>query len=278
MNLQHADAGATTSNRWAEERARLIDRVRDLERALHEGSRERPSMPYEERAALNEQEGAAEDEYFAGLPRVPMSRCPVCGKALVRAFDPWGLDGFWWQEKLRRKFDEPPACEHFRVLTGALGLNGRPPAGGTEESHPGPEVPYVIPRVLEYPTMVAVVAALPMLNGYTAYPIAYFSEQPPGKLMLANPWIFTSATTRTSKGAIWTIFTDPWDFELLPWVERGQVRWIEPNGEGTVLSTKEAAEFPFAALPGARQKQVIIDDKRRLLAPPAGEEVDPFSG
>jgi hypothetical protein len=262
----------------AEERARLIARVAELRRTLAETARERPNMPYAERAALREQTEVLRDEYFARLPRVPMSRCPVCGEELVRAFDPWGLDGFWWQEKLRRDFDEPPACEHFRVLSGALGLNGLPPVGGIEESHPGPEVPYVIPRVLAFPTMVAVVASLPMVNGYTAYPIAYFSEQPPGKLMLANPWNFTSATVETPKGAAWTIFTDAWDFELLPWVERGRVRWIEPGREGAVLSTREAAEFPFAALSGARQQQVIVDGRRQLLAPPNEEEVDPFSG
>ena len=35
-------------------------------------------------------------EYEEGLPRLPLSRCPLTGEVQVHSFDPFGLDGPWW--------------------------------------------------------------------------------------------------------------------------------------------------------------------------------------
>jgi hypothetical protein len=111
--------------------------------------------------------------YFAGLPRLPLSCCPHTSAPLVKAFDPWGVDGYWWQEEESAPYQEPPPPPSFAVLTGALGLNGKPPKGGPRKpAHVGPDVPFVIPRILSLPTMVAVVRGITMENGYRAFPIA----------------------------------------------------------------------------------------------------------
>ena len=273
---------AATSAEWGTlsetERGQMIAAVEAILAEIAAGSRQRPRMTYDTRAGLTRRRQEIQRQYFARLPRVVMSRCPVCESALVRAFDPWGFDGFWWQESLRLDFAEPPACEHFRILTGAVNLRGLPVIGGPREAHLGPEVPFVIPAVLDEPTMVAVIDELPMRPGYAAYPIAYFSEAMPSRLMLAHPWTQTSASAKLPDGRpAWSILTDPWDFDLEPWAQRGKLRWIEPGDRDAKLSPSGAKEFPYANITGARERQVVQDSQRFLRGVPHGEEVDPFS-
>jgi hypothetical protein len=62
------------------------------------------------------------------------------------------------------------------VLRGAVNFNNLRPVAGRIEVWPGPEVPYVIPRLLEMPGMLAVISHIGMDTGYTVYPIAYSAE------------------------------------------------------------------------------------------------------
>src|SRR5262249_27289302 len=158
-------------------------------------------------------------DYHDRLPRVPLSRCPFCGELLLRPFDAWGLDGLGWQPGESKTTPLPPTCPHFGVLTGAVSLTGLPPHSRPYDAYPAPEVPHVIPRILHLPTVVVVVASVPMADGYTAYPIAYFAEVPPPPGSYTQSWTkseynYVDATGQT----VWTVKTDSWDFDLLPWV------------------------------------------------------------
>jgi hypothetical protein len=256
----------------------LLGSVRELRAKIRAGAKERPKMSYEVRSQLSKKIGELLDQYFARLPRFAFGRCPVCNSLLDQVFDPWGLDGFWWQEDLNGRCPEPSACEHFRVLTGALNLNGQPPRGGEVESYPGPEVPYVIPKVLELPSMVAVISSLPMNNGYTAYPISYFSREKPPSTALANPWTKTSCSFTAPNGASGFMYkTDPWDFELLPWVVKSKVQWIDPGDPRNILKAGPVEKFPYGKLQGLRLQQVIKNDKRFTKSPPHNEVINPFS-
>jgi hypothetical protein len=53
-------------------------------------------------------------------------------------------------------------CPHFCVLGGAVNYQGLPPLGGNQEVIPGPEIPFVYPRLLALPGVVAVISSLPM--------------------------------------------------------------------------------------------------------------------
>ncbi len=261
-----------------EARDLLLASVREIRAKIREGARQQPKMTYQVRSPLTKQIGELLNQYFARLPRYPFGRCPVCSVLLEQVFDPWGLDGFWWQEDSNGRCPEPSACEHFRVLTGALNLNGKPPLGGEAESHPGPEAPYVIPKVLEMPTMVAVIASLPMTNGYTAFPVSYFSKDPPPSPALANPWTRTSCSFIARNGRSGFMYkTDPWDFELLPWVQKNKVQWIEPGDPQTILKSGRTARCPYVDLKGLRLQQEIRSDKRFTKPPPNNEVMDPFN-
>lgn len=215
--------------------------------------------------------------YWDALPRLPISACPYCGAVLRRAFDPWGIDGFFWQEEMSRRTDEPEPCAHFGVLVGAVNLNGLPPHGGMYDAHLGPEVPFVIPRVLSLPGMIAVVSTLSLENGYTTYPIAYFADPLPEPFYLTHPWGRTTMGYRHKGQSFWTIKNDPWDFELEPWVASRQLRWIAPDDAD--LHVRSAPEpCPYVGLPGRRQPIVIeAGDVLRVWPVPDGSDVgDPF--
>ena len=198
---------------------------------------------------------AAEAAYFEAIPRTPVSCCPYCAEPLVRTFDPYGLEGFWWRSSAEP--EEPRACRHFCLLRGAVDLAGEPPDGGDFEAHVGPAVPYVIPRILELPGMIAVVSRIRTADRHLAYPVAYFAERRPPPQDLTAGWARTNYVYMTQLGEVrWRVPNDPWDFELRPWLERGKLRWCTSNGQTFVLSPESEA-FPYLDLPGERRPQVV---------------------
>ncbi|NJO18747.1 MAG: hypothetical protein HC877_24410 [Thioploca sp.] len=139
-----------------------------------------------------------------------------------------------------------------------MNLNGLPPQGGKEDARPGPEVPYVVARLLNsHPTRVAVISTVAMFNGYTAYPIAYFSQEEPLNFNAFNAsW---GRETYDVPGGWTDKVDDVFDYDLLPWVERGKIKWIEPGDETHTLS--QSQRFPYANLPGRRKSMIIWDNK-----------------
>jgi len=208
-----------------------------------------------------------EASYFRDLPRLAMSCCPHCDKPLFRAFDPLGLDGLWWRTDAQP--DEPQPCPHFCVLVGAVNLRASRPRPDFD-LHPGPDAPFVIPRLLQQEGMVAVVSEIQMTDGAAAYPIAYFATRRPPVQTLVAPWARTNFVYSTQLGAhAWRHATDPasgepepdrWDFDLSPWVARGKVRWCAPGSDRSTLTAASASACPFANLPGTRQRQIILAD------------------
>jgi hypothetical protein len=257
-----------------EERDKLIE---DYARIIAE-RKAAGSLPEDERLRIKAERRAILAKYFAGLPRLEISRCPFTGEVLQRAFDPWGVDGFWWQEGIPAiEHEEPAAPASFLVLSGALNLGDQPPLGGElADAHVGPDVPFVVPALLEHPTVTAVISSIPMECGYTAYPIAYFCKKAP-PLVGIHAWTETTFSYKDSKGhPFWGISTDPWDFDLEPWIERKKVRWIEPGDEALTVRSGSPSQCPYVGLPGIRKNQVLLGDRLVTKAPPSGEEVSPF--
>ena len=217
---------------------------------------------------------ALEDEYHRILPRVAMSICPFDDLPLVRTFDPHGLDGPWWRPDASP--EEPQACRHFCVLVGALDLAGYPPRAGGFEVHPGPQAPFVIPRILGLDGVTAVISRLEMDDGYDAYPIAYFAERRPPPQDLTASWVRTDYLYTTQLGEVaWRIPNDPWDFELAPWLASGKLRWTE--GEGPSMRLVSGQDWPYARLRGERRPAVLQRDRIWFEAPPDGSVVRPMS-
>lgn len=242
--------------------------LRSYERARAQA--DRPAA----RAAFADAERIAR-QYFDRLPRPALAVCPLCHQTLHRSFDPYGFDGLWWRKAAEPP--EPPACPHFCLLRGAVHLHGRPPRAGADEVRPGPEVPYVIPRILDLPDMLMVIGQLEMTDGYTAYPLAYFASRRPPLEQLTAGWARSMHTWRKTTGeGGWDLPNDPWDFELHPWLARGKVRWCEPDSGNQRLSTAAADQCPYLNLPGERQDRSIRRDVATLIGVPDGQPFFPI--
>jgi hypothetical protein len=222
------------------------------------------------------QRDAARLAYFEAIPVVAISRCPYCDTVLAAQFDPGGLDGFWWQERELGAARDPKACPHFRLLTGALSLQGIAPLGGEYPAYPGPDVPYVVPEILRQASVTAVISSLEMDNGYRAYPIAYFAQGEAEAEALSPTWRRTTCSFTTPDGqSAWSARSAPWDFDLRPWISQGKVRWISPGSSATELS--DSGSCPYLDLPGKRKNQIVKQDRLRFVDPPSGDEPEPFS-
>jgi hypothetical protein len=207
------------------------------------------SAAYRQARAAYAEVVAVEDEYFRRLPRVVMAVCPFCTQALHRSFDPFGLDGFWWRSDAQP--DEPAPCLHFCALLGAVDLTAPAPPRHFDV-HPGPAVPFVVPRLLEHQGMTAVVSQLP-LEGGVAYPIAYFAPRRPPVQTLTAGWGRTNHVYTTQLGVHgWRAAGEEMDFDLGKWIAAHRLRWCAP---GTTQLGDGAC--PYLDLPGERGSQVI---------------------
>jgi hypothetical protein len=206
---------------------------------------------------------ATEEEYFRRLPHLVMAPCPYCGEPLRRAFDPLGVDGLWWRSDAQP--EEPQPCMHFCVLLGAVSLGSYRPRPDFDV-HLGPGAPFVMPKLMAEPGMIAAVAEVPIVEGALAYAIAYFAARRPPVQTLTAPWARTNFVYTTQLGEhAWRRAEEPsgapddrtWDFALEPWLQAGRLRWCEPGTDRTKLSTAATAACPFVDLPGPRTPQVL---------------------
>jgi len=254
-----------------EERDRIVRELRRIQKRLGE------DLPRREKDLLWERFYVRLGEYSDRLPRMVLSKCPHCGVPLRRAFDPYGPDGPWWHASALCKIDEPAHCGHFQVLLGSLDLHGRVPAEVKEEVLPGPDVPFVVPKLLELPEMVAVVSAIELATGDTAYPIAYFSTAEIPPVMLHQPWCRKDYWFKTEEGnSVWSVANDPFDFDLVPWIRRGKLKWVDLAEEGLPLRPLGDEPCPFVDLPGDRENQILEGGMRDLVGLPTGEPCNPF--
>lgn len=263
----------------AEERHALVGRVLDHKRQRF-AKPGQPRVSQDDHYRHTDAYLAGVGEYFDRLPRKVLSACPFCGASLKRAFDPWGVDGPWWGVTAICQYDEPTPCEHFRVLLGALRLDDSPlPSAMFMKVQPGPEVPFVVPRLLGLPNMIAVVAGLPLPSVGAAYPIAYFSDVGIDPGALHQPWCRNVHWFERDGKEAWNYCNDPWDFDLEPHVESGQLCWMlqgEDDEEPQLLSSADGLVCPFVGLTGEQRPQVITDGARSFMSPPDGTPPNPF--
>jgi hypothetical protein len=197
-----------------------------------------------------------EQAYFELLPRLPLSTCPFDGRPLHRSFDPFGLDGLWWRRDAAP--EETAACPHFCVLLGAVNFRGHTPPPVHFEVGCGPEAPFVIPRLLELPGVLAVISRLEMTAGHHAYPIAYFAERRPPPQQLTASWARNSYHYTTQLGEDrWRAPRETHDYDLAPWLEEGKVRWRPPDDDTLALAGL-SERCPFVGIEGARGATTLL--------------------
>jgi hypothetical protein len=222
---------------------------------------------------------ALAEDYMADLPNLPLSRCPFTGDVFSMAIDTQGLDGLWWNS------DRPmrPSAESlstFFALDGALKLEGSPERFPFICA-PGPDVPYVLPRLLAYVQVKAVVSCI-KVGQHTAYPVIYFSDPPLDGVKRVNDWgteryweTGTPIPELLTPGQWVQLTPDPgeWAFDLAPWIKAGKVLWIAPEDDHFVLRST-VSDCPYLQLSGSHQAKYIQDAKVWESAPDTDADIE----
>jgi hypothetical protein len=210
------------------------------------------------------------------LPEIMIARCPFCQKAvwLKDRNAPASLRApFWWKQYSNGRDDMVTAdslCRHLFCVDGALNLRGHSP---TEASRPGireyprshsivmaAEVPFVKPRLLHVPGMVAVVTDFPVDGGkYTAYPIVYFAPQSVGRTeeVFCIPWATKEYAIRASIACGFGTRSDTQEYALKPWIAHGKIYWLDKTQAHFPVVKTPAAHFPYPNVPGRRHPYTI---------------------
>jgi hypothetical protein len=226
--------------------------------------------------ALVEKAAGLLSRYLDGLPERRLSRCPFTGEVLSMKIDDFGLDGFFWNNSAPRRPEQKFPGTYF-AMDGALKLQGTPEKCPLLCS-PGPDLPYVLPRLLQYDEIKAVISCI-KIGPHTAYPIIYYADPAPEGVFRVNDWGTerywepgTPVPELFTPGLYIDVPAEPeeMDFDLEPWIKAGKLLWIPPGDESLTLHG-HAFGCPYLDLPGSRNLKYIQNGEVWEFDP--GEEV-----
>lgn len=195
--------------------------------------------------------------YTDKTPVPAISRCPFTGDILKHSIDTFGLDGVWWNsDSPIRPIENLPKT--YFAMSGALKI-----AGEIEKApficEPGPDVPFVVPRLLEYNQVKAVVSCI-KVGVHTAYPIFYYADPMLQGIERLNEW-GTEAYQFLDENNQFRLIRTPeygyeFDFNLENWIRNGKLLWIFPDDASMTLHS-DVERCPYLNLEGDRQIKYI---------------------
>ena len=197
---------------------------------------------------------ALTNTYIEQLAIIQMSSCPFTGKPFHHSWDEFGLDGLWWNyHKSARPLVEKWGGA-FHALSGAVQVNVDYVEYAPFLTEPGPDVPFLLPRLMDFESIVAVVSQL-KVGEHTAYPIVYFSETKLPWKRRANDWGRNHFCYKDDRGAIRVgehfDAEDEHVYDLNDAIESNRLRWIAPDDKDMRVQNG-LVNCPFVNLPGAR--------------------------
>ncbi len=236
----------------AAERAAILARFRagwetiDRARELHDAEAE----------ARREMAEAAE-AYVDAVPIVVLSRSPFTGEVFETSLDIDGIDGLWWAYDYDyRPWVEPP--RGLFAWTGALKLGGPIPTWSLK-AMVGPEVPFVVPRILDHPAIRAVVSSV-LVGEHVGFPIVYYADPVPPDLERVDDWghrFYSFVRPDGTPASAHSVQNDAAkDYDLGPWLDRGKLQWIVP-GDLTLELVGGRDGCPYLDLPGERRRRYV---------------------
>ncbi|WP_181699464.1 hypothetical protein [Nocardia sp. GTS18] len=199
------------------------------------------------------------ERYVELLPEVLVSRCPFSGAAFRWPMDNVDLDGWYWEydKPHRRRSSIVPRT--WLAMGGAVRLT-EPVAPAPFSRRPGPDVPYVIPAILNHPTVRAVITQI-TIGPHTGWATTYYSTVRELGVPLENTWGADNYDTYDVDG-VWrgwdehTFAFGDHDFDLRPWFDTGKLLWIAPD-DPTATLREGATDCPYIDLDGTRLRQRI---------------------
>ena len=189
------------------------------------------------------------EAYYNRLPIFTLAVCPICGAPYQHRIDPFGFDGPWWSDV---KNGDVQNCAHAKLIRSAYRGVDLMELKRDERSsfRLGPEVPYVIARILEMDSMVCVVSRTKISDNDDLFAMVYFSALEVERLDLTMSW------DAKNRGA-WSHDSDRWDFDLKSWVEKGKLRYCVPGEDPLRLGSTDVASFPFLEEPGYPARRFV---------------------
>jgi len=252
----------TTSTFTAEYRKQLLERYfecyAELERSAFAPDLEMVgSGKMEQIARLR----AIHDYYTDGLPRLSLSRCPLCGAEQRLSFDSLGIDGLWWSnDEPARPAEAEGYCEHWLAQTGALYF-GKPLPKSPLLVCPGPTTPYVIAPLLGSDNVCAVLSSWAVVP-HRSFIVEYFEPTPNFNRPLCDVWPTNIRSPGVGRAplAASDILSDfgvqDFDFNLAPWIANQKLKWIAPDDPSCTLQTGMEG-CPYLKLSGGYEMQYL---------------------
>ncbi|WP_181699453.1 hypothetical protein [Nocardia sp. GTS18] len=169
-----------------------------------------------------------------------------------------GFDGWFWDvsNPLRRLVDQ--VLPTWLAMGGAVRFTEPvPPAPFPRD--PGPDRPYVVPRILGQPDTRAVINQT-RIGPHIGWNTTYFTTSRFHRIPLENLWggnqyeLYDADGRWRAWGEHTQVETD-YDFELRPWIESGKLFWILPDDPDLVLRNG-IVNCPYLDIPGTE----IIQD------------------
>jgi hypothetical protein len=199
--------------------------------------------------ALEEQLQRLYEAYRERVPQVTLSRCPFSGEVCTHSLDYFGLDGLWWHHEAAAR---PPEeyLPTFFALDGALALSA-PLETSPLLVAPGPQAPFVLPRLLQYTQIKAVLSSF-AVGHHRAYFIVYYADPMRYDLDRVNEWGATYYRYVDLEGVLRldSFEDDERDFDLAPWIQEGKLLWIAPD-DATLRLQSLLTNCPYLDLPGS---------------------------
>lgn len=219
---------------------------------------------------LNDQVRGAWERYQSRLPILQLSRCPFTSEVFSHSFDPYGADGFWWNYYKPIRLLAEPLGGRFFAFRGAM----KSPNDALKTPYlvsPGPDVPFVIDRLMQFPSVTAVISHV-RVGELDAYPIVYFTSAELSVNQRSNDWGTESYSFRGAEGhyeqAQYFDAEDEFRYGIEPWVEKNRLQWIEPGDASLTLRTGVTG-CPYLKLDG--KKAVWRSKGARLWWGPLGK-------
>jgi hypothetical protein len=199
------------------------------------------------------------DDYFARLPIRLFSICPFVNEPLKLPIDPFGYEGHWWSSSRRVK----NVCPSYSVIRQAVHLNGnRSELAENKTVILGPEVPYIIPRLLEFPTMVCVINKMQLECGYTFFSITYFSEK-----KLSSNELKCGAWVYPYRGSF-EKHQDSWSYDFNPFIAQKKIYWINESENCLRVEESQACDFEmFVGLGEQNEQRAELNHVKVFPAP-----------
>jgi hypothetical protein len=192
------------------------------------------------------------DTYVERTPVVPISRCPFTHEVFQPSLDAFGFDGLFWKYDAAARRSEIMRGSVFAFTGAARVVEPVEPAPFLVR--PGPEVPFVVPRMLNREEIRAVISSVP-IGRHTGYAIVYYSAEPVMDLERFNTWGLDYYDLEVDEDVFGWNSAEPvlqdYDFDLAPWIEQGRLLWIAP-GDGNLELREGIAGCPYLNLQGRR--------------------------